>query len=62
MQNIPKQNALDLAKESGVSYRDFLGIGFKEYMTDLEAECERRADQERVPSAPPLTTSMALPT
>ena len=42
------------------SVHAFLGIPFAEYMTDLEAECERRADRERVPAKPPATTSRAL--
>jgi uncharacterized protein YndB with AHSA1/START domain len=60
MQNIPAQKTLDQAKAAGVSYQDFLGISFKEFMTDLEAECERRADQERVPARPASTSDMAL--
>jgi hypothetical protein len=60
MQNIPTDKALEQARATGVSYRDFLGIPFAEYMTDLEAECERRADRERVPAKPPATTNRAL--
>ncbi|MGO9934707.1 MAG: hypothetical protein ACLPV8_23235 [Steroidobacteraceae bacterium] len=61
MQNIPNQKALDQASAAGVSYQVFLGTSFKEYMNDLEAECERRADQERVPASPPSTSTSALP-
>ena len=60
MQNIPNQKALDQARGAGVSYQDFLGVAFKEYMSDLEAECERRADSERVPALPPATTITTL--
>jgi len=60
MQNIPNQKALDQARGAAVSYQDFLGIAFKEYMSDLEAECERRADSERVPALPPTTTITTL--
>lgn len=60
MQNVPSAATLEQAKAAGVSYRDFLGVSFKEYMTDLEAECERRADGERVPVRPDLTSVEAL--
>ena len=60
MQNIPSQKALDQARSTGVSYQNFLGIEFAKFMTDLEAECERRADAERVPAMPPSTSISAL--
>jgi hypothetical protein len=60
MQNVPSQKALDQAREAGGTYQSFLGISFKEYMNDLEAECERRADSERVPAMPPSTSVTTL--
>jgi hypothetical protein len=61
MQNIPNQKTLDQASAAGVSYQNFLGVSFKEYMNDLEAECERRADMEQVPAMPPSTSITTLP-
>lgn len=60
MQNVPRAAGLDYAKAQGVSYQDLLGVGFKLYMNDIEAECERRADQERIPARPPSTSEEAL--
>lgn len=60
MQNIPAQATLDQAAAEGKSYQDFLGAGFLNFMNNLEAECERRADGERIPSAPPSTGEHAL--
>jgi hypothetical protein len=54
MQNIPGEQALATARAAGLSYRDMLdGLdGFRGYMADLEAECERRAGKIDIPSAP----------
>ena len=60
MQNVPRQNALDQAKEAGLSYQDYIGPGFRLFMNDIEAECERRADGERVAVWPPSTSDEAL--
>ena len=60
MQNVPRQSALDQIKETGMTYLAFISIGFKQLMDDLEAECERRADEERVSVRPPPTSDEAL--
>lgn len=60
MQNVPGPLALQYAKDHGVSYQDLLGVGFKLFMNDIEAECERRADQERIPVRPPPTKEEAI--
>ncbi len=60
MQNVPGAIALKHAEDAGVSYQDLLGVGFKLFMNDLEAECERRADKERVPVRPPSTKDEAI--
>jgi hypothetical protein len=62
MQNIPGEKALATAQEAGLSYRNMLDgpDGFRGYMADLEAECERRAGAIEVPSAPISTKITGL--
>ncbi len=60
MQNVPGPKALKQAEDMGVSYQDFIGIGFRLFMNDIEAECERRADGERVAVRPPSTKDEAI--
>jgi hypothetical protein len=62
MQNIPGERALATAAAAGMSYREMLdGLdGFRGYMADLEAECERRAGAVQVPSEPLSTKITGL--
>jgi hypothetical protein len=61
MQIVPGAASIAAAREAGLDFRSFIAPGFDLLMRDFEAECERRADGERVAALPPSTAVHALP-
>jgi len=57
MQNVPTESSIAQAKAAGYpDWQTFLYLGFRNYMADLEAECERRGASTLI-SAVPLAVS-----
>ena len=53
MQNVPTESSVAQAKAAGYpDWQTFLYVGFRHYMADLEAECERRAGSTKIPAFP----------
>jgi hypothetical protein len=53
MQNVPTEGSMAQAKAAGFpDWQTFLYTGFRNYMADLEAECERRAGATLIPAFP----------
>ena len=53
MQVVPSEASVEQAKAAGLpDFEAVLAPGFRRYMADLEAECERRGASFEVPAAP----------